>query len=141
MVTLFNFTSPATLSCSGLPANATCMAGASVSSGSTPLQVLGYTSGSAQNAGLRTRPRGLLAILFPGLLGLMGLARRKKHRSWNWLPLLLLSVLAWSLTACGGNTSASSGANGIAPSGTSTVTVTATAGSQTASAQFQLTIQ
>jgi uncharacterized repeat protein (TIGR03803 family) len=143
MVTLFNFTSPATLSCSGLPANATCMAGASVSSGSTTLVISGFSSGSAQNTGLRTRPGGLLAIMFPGLLGLMGLARRKKHRSWSWLSLLLLSVLASSLTACGGNsTVGSSGApSGIAPSGTSTVTVTATAGSQTASAQFQLTIQ
>jgi uncharacterized repeat protein (TIGR03803 family) len=141
MVTLFNFTSAATLSCSGLPANATCQPGASVSSGSTTLQILGYSSGSAQNTGFSTRPRGLLAIMFPGLLGLMGLARRKKHRSWSWLSLMLLSVLASSLTACGGNTSASSGASGIAPSGTSTVTVTATAGSQTASAQFQLTIQ
>lgn len=143
MVTLFNFTSPATLSCSGLPANATCMAGASVSSGSTTLVISGFSSGSAQNTGLRTRPGGLLAILFPGLLGLMGLARRKKHRSWSLLSLMLLLVLAWSLTACGGNsTVGSSGApSGIAPSGTSTVTVTATAGSQTASAQFQLTIQ
>lgn len=113
-----------TLSCSGLPNQASCtftpesveiLAGtpASCSSGSPAancppissllLQTQGLVTGQSPTASAPVRPSGLtLAILFPGVLSLGGLAWRTRRRRWlSRLSLLVMLGLVSTLGIAG----------------------------------------
>jgi len=138
--------------CSGLPAKAQCIFGTVAGSqtfGTTTLQVV--TDGGL-NAQFKSNPKpnyvgtsGLItAAAIPGLLALLGLARKRRKATLSWLSVLLFAlVMAGGLiNGCGGGTPAATTApTDATPTGSSTVTVTATAGDQNATVNFTLQVQ
>lgn len=129
---ILGFNSPVTFACSGLPAGSRCEFSPATltASGSSTLTV-GIDGASVKpfspfGAGERT-----LAAL--GLLGLPLLMWRRKKLAGTVLGLLMLGVVAVSLSGCGGGAST--------PGGTSTVTVTATGGGMTHTQGFTLNVQ
>jgi hypothetical protein len=137
------FNSAITLSCSGLPANATCtFSPASVTPNgnnaavtSTLIIETNVKTASAVKEPFPTPLReGALALILLGLPGVR-LALRKKIRGKNLLTLLLaLGLVAVCMNGCGGG--------GLrTPKGTSTVTVTANAGKATLTGTFSMTVQ
>ncbi len=139
---------PVTMSCAGVPANATCVV-------SPPTPLLGQTvpitvtiatgvaTTTAATEGQQRRSAVLLALLLPAAL-LLGLRRRAAR-----VPLLLTLLLAASLalTACGtaryipGNGTSTGGGGSPTPSGSYNLTVSASAAGLTRSVGLTLTVQ
>jgi hypothetical protein len=144
------FNTATALSCTGLPANASCtFSPASVTPGGSAASstltiatnVSTTTTATVRHpflGGLTAAGSGgaLLALLFwPGTW------RNKKRQL--WLRMLVLTAVSLAalqtLTGCGGSTKPTTGPT--TPAGTYTVNVTGTAGSDTHSTTFALTVQ
>ena len=147
------FTSPVTLTCTGLPALATCTASPATV---TPSGTGAVTSTLTVNTTKRTstpphglpRPPGPGWTLRPGvwvlwamLLLSFGLwATRRNRPQWNWAVLALAALWLASFAACGAGGTGYVNPTGT-PSGTYTITVTGTAGALTQSTTLSLTVQ
>ena len=132
------FTQNVSLSCSGLPAGATCtFSPASVAggSGSTTLTVAAASTRS-------TRPSRLFLISTTALALLFGWipSRRTRLRGVRWL-VALAAVTLCSLGGCGGSSSGNSGTTGSSQTTvTSVLTVNATSGALTHAVTLTLTV-
>lgn len=118
------FTLDVALTCSGVPANTTCvLTPAAVSGGSGNSKLVVQTTAPSQtSASLTDTSATRLALLFAG--GLLVFLPRRRWRG-RWLILLLSSALALAaLPGCGGSFGTLGG--GTTP-GTYTITVTGTA--------------
>lgn len=137
---LYNFASgtQVTLACGQLPTDVTCsFQNVTNTSATIVINTSNTTTSSLQNKGAhQTRPctRALAALPALALLGLLGLRRRNLFA--RLLMILFVAAAAFAAQGCGGTTKTTNQAG----TGTSAITVTATAGSQTASAQFILTV-
>jgi hypothetical protein len=129
----FGFNSPVNLTCTGLPSEATCSFspvsltpnGAAVSSTLT----IATTAPTASVEMPFGDPRApLYAILFPGLVTILGFAagRRRMLRGTQLLAVLALLVIFAGVTACGGGGSQASTSNPGTPVGSYTTSVSAT---------------
>jgi hypothetical protein len=146
-----NYSGTVSLSCSGLPANATCTFTPSTvtlaGNGNAMTSQLSVTTHSSTANLIKVGPMGMAAAAIfwlPGMLlgGFLGLARtklRSKKRQALLLSLMVTAMLSMTsgLTGCGG-----SGSSRIpsVPVGSYTVTITAAAGSLMQSTPFTLTI-
>jgi hypothetical protein len=153
------FNSATALSCSGLPANATCsFSPASLtpggSSAATSTLTIATNVSASSSAALRTGSNGQVSARLTlagsggALLALLCWPaswsrswRRNKRQAWvRMLAILAFSVIGvQALAGCGGSSKAKSGS--VTPAGTSTVTITGTAGSVTHSTTLTLTVQ
>ena len=138
---LYNFASgtQVALACGQLPADVTCsFQNVTNTSATIVINTSNTTTSSLQNNGThQSRPgtRALAALPALALLGLLGLRRRNLFAR----LLMILAVVAAAFAAQGCSNNSTKTIN-QAGTGTSAITVTATAGSQTASAQFILTV-
>ncbi len=144
---------PVTYTCSGLPSEANCQFSATSSSGSGSIttsatSVTVTVSTTAATARLHTpfehRQKVFLALLFPGLLGILVTigSRRRSLGAIRVLTLIgLLCLSALWMTSCGGGSSTPS--NPGTPTGSYNVVVNATTGGSspvTGSVKFTLTV-
>lgn len=142
------FTTAITLSCSGLPVEATCSS-ASIT-GQGPITVasatLTITTAAAHSTMLRSNDRRYYAVLLGGGLPLMGIfliAAPKRGRTSLLLGMILLGAMAL-LPSCGGGGGGAPAAHQQdpgTPAGSYIVTVTATAGSLKQQGSFLLAIK
>jgi uncharacterized protein (TIGR03118 family) len=149
------FSSPVSLSCSGLPAGGRCMFSAQSYSGSaTPMltitttapramKVSGASSGPVSASGLMVQFGISLALGFGGLL--LGALHVTKLRSRSGFPALVrvggLAVILLSLfaaTGCGGGNSSATATP--TPSGTSAIIVTGTSGTLSSQTTISLMV-
>jgi hypothetical protein len=147
------FNSPVALSCSGLPALATCSASPSSvtpssSSAATATLKISTTRRTSlppgglprlPGSGLTARPWiWLLAALL--LLSFGALAGRRNRPQWSWAVLVLTALWLASFAACGSGGTGYVNPTGT-PAGTYTITVTGTSTGLTHSTTFSLTVQ
>ncbi len=144
------FSGPVSLSCAGVPEDATCsISSASVNVGSATASTTMTIQTGGPTASLRglgkpgANSKPLLAIVsFSGLLGWMLRRRRPALR----FCMVMLGVASLAVAGCGGgtkgttSTTGGSGSGGT-PAGTYTVTVTASSGTLSHAASFTLTVQ
>ena len=137
---VYGFNGAATLSCSGLPAGATCNFGAPVltSSGTAPAVTSLAIQTTKKMAGTRTPPRPGTAVIAVALMLPFGtfFGLRRRLLKPGILALLLCGVLtaAGLISGCGDSAA-------FTPTGTSQVAVTATSGSVTQSTTIGLAVQ
>jgi hypothetical protein len=145
-----SFTNAVTLSCSGLPAQATCsFTPSSVTPGGGARSATLIVSTVASLAA--ARPSGLFengslyAIWMPlqglGLFGVMLASRRRRWMKWRLVMVTTLGTVALLLmTACAGVTSATSPVQSGTPKGTYNITVTGTSATLQRSAALTLNV-
>src|SRR5581483_7162686 len=150
IVTSSNFTSTINITCSGLPAEATCSPTSVFGHGATTVvsaSVTLTTTGPHTVMMRSTQRTSYLAILLgigmPFGIFFIAAPRRRLGRL---TPLLLLFFLMALVPSCGGSGSSGGGASQQkqdpgTPAGTYNITVTATAGSITQQGAFTLTIE
>ncbi|WP_082661677.1 beta strand repeat-containing protein [Terracidiphilus gabretensis] len=137
---LYNFASgtQVTLACGQLPTDVTCSFQNVINTSATiVINTSNTTTSSLQNNGTdpaRSGTRALAALPALALLGLLGLRRRNLFA--RLLMILAVAAAAFAAQGCGNSTKTTNQAG----TGTTAITVTATAGTQTASAQFILTV-
>lgn len=154
------FASATSLSCSGLPANATCtFSPASVTPGSgaiTSTLTIATNVSTSGSAALRPASNGetfaQLSLVGSGsaLLALLlwpasvSRSRRRWQRQ-SWLPLLAIcafSALAvYGLAGCGGGSKTTTTTGPVTPAGTSTITINANGGTSSHATTFTLTVK
>lgn len=146
-----NYSGTVSLSCSGLPANTTCIFTPSTvtlaGNGKAMTSQLSVTTHSSTANLIKSGAMGMAAaaiLWLPGMLlgGFLGLARKKlrsKMRHVLLLPLMVAGMLSVTsgLTGCGGSGSSRTPS---VPVGSYTVTITAAASSLMQSTPFTLTI-
>ena len=137
---LYNFASgtQVTLACGQLPTDVTCsFQNVTNTSATIVINTSNTTTSSLQNNAThptRAGTRALAALPALALLGLLGLRRRNLFA--RLLMILAVAAAAFAAQGCGDSTKTTN----LAGTGTSAISVTATAGSQTANAQFILTV-
>lgn len=129
---LNGFAQSVSLSCSGLPANATC---AFVPGNITGTGVSTLTITASNRASVDVRGLGSPFGPFAAMAAVLGCVCFRRRRTGLWV-LLLCTLSLMSLTACGGGSSSST----ASPTSTSTVSVIGTSGSLSHSASFSLTL-
>ena len=142
------FTTAVTLSCSGLPVEATCTSTSITGQGPTTVAsaTLTITTVAAHTTMLRSNERPYYAVLLGGGLPLVGIflmAGPKRRRASVLLGMMLLGLVA-VLPSCGGGGGGSPAAHQQdpgTPAGSYVVTVTATAGSLKQQGSFALVIR
>jgi len=145
------FTGQVNLTCSGLPAGASCnFAQQSIQAGGTQAQVMltvsvdsTYVAPPYSVARLRRHSDGMLAMLTTlgfGAFGcvLFGTERRRRAKLAGLIGLGLLAMVVMAQTGCGGSKSNSTGSTG---NGSFTMTVTGTSGALTHSTNVTVTVQ
>jgi len=146
------FNTATSLSCSGLPANATCtFSSASLTpsgAAATSTLTLATNVSATATAALRHGDSPLNRITVAGSGGALlafllmpGLWRRRRDLAWlRMLNLAAVCLIAvQTLIGCGGGSSKPSGP--VTPAGTAAIIITGTAGSTTHTATFTLTVQ
>ena len=139
---IYGFTGTVNLSCTGLPAGASCsFAPAQLSSNGTTPSLYDVSILTTKNTALFETPKGHLndiayALLLP-FASLMVFRRRLSLASFGFFRVILLCGIV--LTGLGAISGCSSGAT--TPPGTSQVGITATAGSTTRTATVMLIVQ
>jgi len=139
-----NFTTAISLTCGGLPAEATCSAASATGQGPTTVvntNIIVSTMGPHTVVLRGNEPRVYYAVLFGSGLpfGIFFVAASRRRR-WSILALMMLLALIVAVPACGGGGPSHHQDPGT-PIGTYTVTVTATAGSLSQQGSFTLTVQ
>ena len=142
------FTTAITLSCSGLPVEATCSSASVTGQGPTTVAsaTLTITTVAAHSTMLRSNDRRYYAVLLGGGLPLMGIfliAVPKRGRANLLLGIVLLGLVTM-LPSCGGGGGGAPAAHQQdpgTPAGSYVVTVTATAGSLKQQGSFLLAIK
>jgi Chitobiase/beta-hexosaminidase C-terminal domain len=131
------FASPVVLSCSGLPAGATCaFAQPTVTPKGAAASTLLTISTSASSAALRPGSRSFFPLAALAVT-VWGFDWRKRRSRYSWLLIVLGCASLGLLSGCG-----SSGSSGGTSNPTSsTVTVTAISGNLQGSASIALTVQ
>ena len=140
------FNSPVTLSCSGLPSEATCSFNpSSVTPSGGPIASTLTVKTTAASAAIPVpappsfdRPNYVLLLLVSAAM--LGIATRQKRalRALRVLSLLIFLVVAFGLTSCGGGSAG--GGNPGTPIGTTTASVSASAAGNGPSHPATLTI-
>jgi hypothetical protein len=141
------FTTAVTLSCSGLPVEATCTSTSLTGQGPTTVATATLTiqTAAAHTTMLRSNARPYYAVFLGGglpLIGIFVIAVPKRRRT-LLLGVILLGLVA-VFPACGGGGGGSHAAHQQdpgTPAGSYVVTVTATAGSLTQQGSFALVIK
>jgi hypothetical protein len=138
------FTTAISLTCGGLPAEATCSAASATGQGPTTVvntNIIVSTMGPHTVMLRGNEPRVYYAVLFGSGLpfGIFFVAASRRRR-WSILALMMLLALIVAVPACGGGGPSHHQDPGT-PIGTYTVTVTATAGSLSQQGSFKLTVQ
>jgi hypothetical protein len=138
------FTTAISLTCGGLPAEATCSAASATGQGPTTVvntNIIVSTMGPHTVMLRGNEPRVYYAVLFGSGLpfGIFFVAASRRRR-WSILALMMLLALIVAVPACGGGGPSHHQDPGT-PIGTYTVTVTATAGSLSQQGSFTLTVQ
>ena len=142
------FTTAVTLSCSGLPVEATCSSASITGQGPTTVSsaTLTITTVAAHTTMLRSNDRRYYAVVLGGglpLIGIFVMAVPKRRRASLLLGMMLLGIVA-VLPSCGGGGGGSPAAHQQdpgTPAGSYVVTVTATAGSVKQQGSFLLAIK
>jgi hypothetical protein len=142
------FTTAITVSCSGLPVEATCSSASITGQGPTTVAsaTLSVTTAAAHTTMLRWNERRYFAALLGGGLPLVGIflmAAPKRRRTTVLLGMMLLGLVA-VIPSCGGGGGGSPVAHQQdpgTPAGSYIVTVTATAGSLKQQGSFALVIK
>ncbi len=149
IITSSNFSTAISFTCTGLPAEATCISTPVTGTGPNTIvnETITVTTTAPHTTMLQPiqRPYYFAAILGEGLpmFGILLLAVPKRRRGSTLLGLTILALLV-ALPSCGGG-----GGGGVGghqqdlgtPAGSYTVTVTATAGSLSEQGSFTLTVQ
>jgi hypothetical protein len=133
------FSGTVTLSCSGLPAGATCTFNpSSVAISPTQGADLTLSVATSATASLHKFPFRSLPIIFAGVLAL-GMPWKRK-RKYAWQAALAL-VFIFGISSCGGgNTITPTPGPTPVPAQTSTIVVTATSGTHSSTVDLKLTI-
>ena len=142
------FTTAVTLSCSGLPVEATCSSTPLTAQGPTTVAsaTLTIQTAAAHTTVLRSNARPYYAVFLGGglpLIGIFMIAVPKRRRTTLLLGMMLLGLVT-VFPACGGGGGGSHAAHQQdpgTPAGSYVVTVTATAGSLTQQGSFALVIK
>jgi hypothetical protein len=142
------FTTAVTLSCSGLPVEATCTPTSFTGQGPTTVATATLTiqTAAAHTTMLRSNAKQYYAVFLGGglpLIGIFVIAVPKRRRTTLLLGVILLGLVA-VFPACGGGGGGSHAAHQQdpgTPAGSYVVTVTATAGSLTQQGSFALVIK
>ena len=147
------FDAAVSLTCSGLPALATCSASPSAvtpsgSSATTSTLTISTTRRTSTPPGGLSRPQGpgwmtppVIGLLWGLLLlGLSVWAARRNRLRWSWAVLALTAILLASFVACGAAGTGYVNPTGT-PSGNYTIVVTGASASLTHTANFTLTVQ
>jgi uncharacterized repeat protein (TIGR03803 family) len=152
------FDSQVTLSCSGLPAEATCSFnptsvtpnGSSAATSTLTITTTAASAAAARRAALYSVRPFYALLLLPGMMVVLGGISRKERASRGLRALALLVILGGlgaGLTSCGSSSGGSSGGGGGGggntgtPAGTYTVTVTAsTSGTGSSGQTANLTV-
>ena len=129
------FNAATTFACSGLPANSTCaFSPATVTPNGTAASTTTMTIDSNVKAAVAFAGGSLALLLLP----MVTWRNRRRHGLLAvCLSILLLTLAAVGISACGGGSSSS----GKTPAGTYSVTVTATSGSLNHSATYSFTVK
>jgi hypothetical protein len=142
------FTTAVTLSCSGLPVEATCSSASITGQGPTTVSsaTLTITTVAAHTTTLRSNDRRYYVVLLGGglpLIGIFVMAVPKRRRATLLLGMMLLGLVAVfpSCGGGGGGTPAVHQQDPGTPAGSYVVTVTATAGSIKQQGSFLLAIK
>ncbi len=139
-----NFTTAISLTCGGLPAEATCSPASATGQGPTTVvntNIIVSTMGPHTVMLRANEPRIYYAVLLgsglPFGIFFVGASRRRR---WNILALMMLLALIVAVPACGGGGSSHHQDPGT-PAGTYTITVSATAGSLAQQGSFTLVVK
>jgi subtilase family serine protease len=139
-----NFTTAISLTCGGLPAEATCSAASATGQGPTTVvntNIMVSTMGPHTVMLRGNELRVYYAVLFGSGLpfGIFFVAASRRRR-WSILALMMLLAVIVAVPACGGGGPSHHQDPGT-PIGTYTVTVTATAGNLSQQGSFTLAVQ
>ena len=140
----FGFNQAVSVSCTGLPSEATCSANSVTPNGGPVMATVTFTT-TAPSARLRPDSGGGLfyALLIPGLLGLSWLpvgSGLRRARMWGLISGVVL-VLLW-LPACGGggSTTPATPSDPGTPAGSTTVSIVAAGAGGAPSHAVQITL-
>jgi hypothetical protein len=147
IITSSNFSTAISFTCTGLPAEATCISTPVTGTGPNTIvnETITVTTTAPHTTMLQPiqRPYYFAAILGGGLpiFGILLLAVPKRRRGSTLLGLTMLALLV-ALPSCGGGGGGGGHQQDLGtPAGSYTVTVTATAGSLSQQGSFTLTVQ